>query len=182
MIASMVAAAVLVATNVVEDPSVRFEVPEGWTASGSGGEYWMESGPETASLLLLPPDPERSLDVILADIEAQFLSTGTIEAVDSDTRRVRGETVFERRYRLLLAGSERGDDAILMHQYSFVRSAVHVLLQVESPPRHAHAETLFRTVHASLEIRRAPDPFGEAIDPFAPADSLAPEDSSGSDG
>ena len=159
MIAPGIAAAVvLLATVVFEDSSVRFEMPEGWTAAGEDGEYAMESGQDVASLLLLPPDPDRPIEVILAEIEEQFLSTGAIRSEGSEVRQMEGgETVRVRHYRLLLAGESAG--SMLMHQYSFVRSAVHVLLQVETPPSGSKPEKLFETIHRSLEVRRAPDPF-----------------------
>jgi hypothetical protein len=171
--AGLLAAFGLLVAPMFEDESVRFEMPEGWTASGEAGEYWMESGPDVASLLLLPPDPDRPIEVILADIEEQFLSTGAIEPESSGTLNVDGNVVHVRRYRLEVAGS--GADAILMHQYVFVRSAIHVLLQVETPPKGSDPEPLFREIHRTLEIRLAPDPFDAGIDPFSEAEE-APEE------
>ena len=177
MIAGLVGAGwILVAgTVVVEGESARFEIPDDWNASGEAGEYWLESGADVASLLLLPPDPDRPMEVILAEIEEQFLSTGIIEPLDSEIRRIGEDIVHVRKYRLEMATG----DAILMNQYVWVASAVHVLLQVETPPDGGDEEDLFRAIHGTLEIRLAPDPFegrpdedpGSARE--APADPVA---------
>ncbi len=158
--AGPLAVATLVAAGVVfEDAEVRFEVPEGWTVSGAEGEYLMESEQSVASLLLLPPDPDRPIEVVLAEIEEQFLSTGQIERLGSEDRMTDSDLVRVHRYRFDMANEASA--AVLMHQYSFVRSAVHVLLQVETPPEGADPEPLFDTIHGSLEILLAPDLFDE---------------------
>ncbi len=142
---------------IVEDDWTRYELPPGWTATGEGGEYWLDAEQDVASLLLLPPDPDLSLEARLAEIEAQFLSTGVFEADSSETRELNGELIHVRRYRLKSGGAVDAAPSLL-HQYSFVRSAVHVLLQVETTMRGGEEEKLFRTIHGSLEILRPPDP------------------------
>ena len=152
---------------VFEDPDVRFEVPEEWTVTGESGEYLLESERDVASLLLLPPDPDRPLEVVLAEIEEQFISTGQISLEESGDRLVDGQLVHTYRYRFEMAGEHAS--AMIMHQYSFVRSAVHVLLQVETPSDGAAPEPLFEAIHASLEILTAPDLFEDgAEDPPDP--------------
>ncbi len=167
----LAAAFVAVAGVVYEDAEVRFEVPEDWTVSGEEGEYLMESEQDVASLLLLPPDPDRPIEVVLAEIEEQFLSTGQIVREAAEDRMVDGELVRVHRYRFDMANEESA--AVLIHQYSFVRSAVHVLLQVETPIEGADPEPLFRALHGSLEILLAPDLFDEPAEEPAPGD---PED------
>lgn len=182
--AGAVFAAVLAAAAVVfEDVEVRFEVPEGWTVSGEEGEYLMESEQDVASLLLLPPDPDRPIEVVLAEIEEQFLSTGQIERQSAEERLVDGELVRVHRYRFDMANEGAG--AVLMHQYSFVRSAVHVLLQVETPTEGADPEPLFHAIHGSLEILLAPDLFdapAEEPDPGDPGEEAPVEETGEAEG
>lgn len=168
--AGPLAAALIAAAGVVfEDAEVRFEVPEGWTVSGEEGEYLMESEQDVASLLLLPPDPDRPIEVVLAEIEEQFLSTGQIERESAEDRMVEGELVRVHRYRFDMANE--GSAAVLMHQYSFVRSAVRVLLQVETPTEGADPEPLFRAIHGSLRILLAPDLFDTPAEDLDPGDA-----------
>jgi hypothetical protein len=161
--------------TVVEDDIVRYELPPAWTATGESGEYWLDAEQEVGSLLLLPPDPEMPLEVRLAEIEEQFLSTGVIDRETSEIRRMDGDPVHVRRYRLTMAGSDTAP--VVIHQYSFVRSAVRVLLQVETAPEGGHAEELFETIYRSLEVLRAPDPFDVEMEPGF-EDEEAIEDSS----
>jgi hypothetical protein len=149
--------------TVVEDDVARYELPPAWTATGEAGEYWLEADQDVGSLLLLPPDPEMPLEVRLAEIEEQFLSTGVIDRETSEIRRMDGDPVHVRRYRLTMAGSDASPVAI--HQYSFVRSAVRVLLQVETAAEGGSEEELFGTIYRSLEVLRAPDPFDVEMEP-----------------
>lgn len=155
------------------------EVPSSWDVSGEAGEYWLESEQDVASLLLLPPDPDMTLDVRLAEIEEQFLSTGVIHLEASETRPAdaeTGEVVHYRRYRLT-TGPDSDATSVVLHEYSFLRSAVRVLLQVETPPEGGKQEELFDAVHKTLEVRVAPDPFEVEMDPFS-EDSLEMDPSS----
>ncbi len=140
-----------------EDDAIHVMLPVGWSIDGGDGEYWLDSELDVASLLLLPDDPDRPLDVRLAEIEEQFLSTGRIELEESEPREEDGQTIHYRRYRLMLAGST-DPDAILLHQYLFERTGVRVLLQVETPPGR-QAEDLFFRVFQTLEVRASVEPF-----------------------
>jgi hypothetical protein len=164
---------------VFEDEWVRMALPSSWSVSGEAGEYWLDADQDVASLLLLPPDPDVTLDVRLAEIEEQFLSTGVIKLEKSEARPAdeSGEVAHYRRYRLT-TGPESESTSVVLHEYSFVRSAVRVLLQVETPPRGGGQEKLFEAIHRTLEVRLAPDAFDVEIDPFG-ADSLAAPDSVG---
>ncbi len=144
-----------------EDPTLAVELPPGWHIEGTGGEYLLESDDQNvASLLLLVPEPDRSLEERLAAIEEQFTITGMIDLEESETRDENGIEVFYRRYRLMLAGAQEQDaNAILLHQYSFWRAGVQVLLQVETVPGRPASEDLFSQIFRSLEIHRAPNPF-----------------------
>ena len=139
-------------------------LPAGWSLEGADGEYQLESpGAEMGSLLLLAPESERDLEERLADIEAQFLSTGVFELEESETRTEDGAPIHYRRYRLVPAASGEEDaeerETTLLHQFSFVRAGVQVLLQIEAPPGDWSPEDVaFRVVH-TLEVRRIPDPF-----------------------
>jgi len=113
----------------------------------------------SASLLLLIPEETRSLPERLAAIEEQFLATGIIELEASTSRQEDGEEVFYRRYRLTMGGAEEGESALALHQYSFWRADVQILLQVESPPESFAAEDLFFRIFQTLEIHEVPDPF-----------------------
>ena len=171
----MAAGVLLLGGVVFEDPDVRFEVPEDWTVTGESGEYLLESEHDFASLLLLPPDPDRPLDVVLAEIEEQFVSTGQISLEESAVRRVDGDLVRTHRYRFDMAGEDASP--VMMHQYSFVRSAVHVLLQVETPPEGADPEPLFAAIHSTLEVLTAPDLFGDDSEDVPDPDAEAlPDD------
>jgi hypothetical protein len=165
MIGTLLAGGLLVAASAGEtasreraDETLRVVLPRGWTLEGAEGEYRLESeGSAMASLLLLAPDSERSLEERLADIEEQFLSTGIIRLEASETRTEDREPVRYRRYRLIPAGSE--EEARILHQYWFDRAGVEVLLQVEDAPgRFPPDDLAFRIFH-TLEIRRAPPPF-----------------------
>jgi len=141
------------------DSTLAFDVPAGWRVEGAQGEYLLASEQqEMASLLLLSPDAGRSLEARLAAIEAQFLETGIIEPDGAETRIEDGEEVHYRRYRLVMGGAEAGS-AIALHQYSFERAGLEVLLQVETPPESRVPEDLFSRIHRTLEVHRAPDPF-----------------------
>jgi hypothetical protein len=163
---------------VFEDETVRMKVPPEWNVTGEAGEYWLEWEQQVASLLLLPPDPDMPLEVRLAEIEEQFLSTGVIHREKTETRPpdARGEVVHYRRYRLS-TGADVDTASIVLHEYSFVRSGVRVLLQVETPPEAEAPEDLFAAIHRSLEVRVAPDPFEDAVDPSLPDTSSVPADS-----
>lgn len=170
------AAVLLLGTVPFEDKQVRFEVPEGWTVSGESGEYLLEAEPDVASLLLLPPDPDRPLETVLAEIEEQFVSTGQIEPEGSEERSVDGNVVHVNRYRFDMVGEAA--PPVRMIQYSFVRSAVQVLLQVETSSDATDPEPLFAAVHGSLEILVAPDLFGAEDPGFDPDAEAIPEDDS----
>jgi hypothetical protein len=144
--------------QVVEDELVRFQTAPGWTATGEGGEYRLESEQNVASLLLLPPDPLISLDVRLAEIEAQFLSTGVIHRERSETRDLDGDLVRVRCYRLEPGGAAEAHP-LFLHQYSFERSDVHVLLQMETLREDGGEEELFRSIFETLTIVGEPAPF-----------------------
>ncbi|MFN8177889.1 MAG: hypothetical protein U0167_08175 [bacterium] len=174
LLATAIASRALADGTVFQDETVRMSVPSSWSVTGEAGEYSLEAGSDVASLLLLPPDPDQSLEVRLAEIEEQFLSTGIIRLETSEERPgidPSEEGVSYRRYRLV-SGPAKDPTSILLHQYSFVRSAVRILLQVETPPRGGGQERLFDAIHRSLVVRRAPDPFEADIDPFAEPDTL----------
>lgn len=166
---------------VFEDESLRMKVPSAWNVSGEVGEYWLEAGDDVASLLLLPPDPDVTLDVRLAEIEEQFLSTGVIKLEASETRSADGDSsavVHYRRYRLS-SGPESESTSVVLHEYSFDRSAVRVLLQVETPPKGGAQEALFQAIHRSLEVKAAPDAFEVEDDTYNEDSLAAPADSVG---
>jgi hypothetical protein len=150
--------------NEFEDDTIRVLLPAGWSVAGAGGEYRLESpGTEIGSLLLLSPEAERGFEERLADIEAQFLSTGVFRLEASETRTEDGTPIHYRRYRLVPAASGEEDrdehESTLLHQYSFVRAGVQVLLQIEAAPgRWSPEDVAFRVFH-TLEVRRTPDPF-----------------------
>jgi hypothetical protein len=145
-----------------EDEALRLDLPEGWTIEGEAGEYrLLSSEDDAASLLLLLAEFEGTLSERLAEIERQFVETGLIEPEASETRQMDGGEVLYRRYRLTLGGAQGPDDeaVLLLHQYSFERANIPVLLQIEADPDHATHEELFRVVFSTLEIRRTPDGF-----------------------
>jgi hypothetical protein len=145
-----------------EDEAVRLDLPEGWTIEGEAGEYRLLSPEDDAgSLLLLLAEFEGTLSERLAEIERQFVETGMIEPEASETRHADGSEILYRRYRLTPGGAQEPGDgsALLLHQYSFERANIPVLLQVEADPDHTTHEELFRVVVSSLEIRRTPDWF-----------------------
>lgn len=143
-----------------EDATVRLDLPTAWEISGEGGEYRLESeGQEIASLLILPAEPDRSLEERLAEIEEQFLSTGIITLEEATQRMEDGVPIHCRRYRLEPAGEADHENDILLHQYSFWRAGVQVLLQIETSPEPSSPENLFFRIFQTLEIREAPTPF-----------------------
>ncbi len=144
-----------------EDLTITVALPSGWRIDGAEGEYLLESDDQNvASLLLLTPEADRSLEERLAAIEEQFTTTGMIELEESEARVEADVEVFYRRYRLTLAGAQEEDSAaILLHQYSFWRANVQVLLQVETVPELPASEDLFSQIFRTLEIHRAPNPF-----------------------
>jgi hypothetical protein len=147
-------------TGRYTDSTITVSLPAGWRIEGGEGEYLLESDDEdAASLLLLVPEEDRSLEERLAAIEAQFLATGIIELEASESLAEDGEDVFYRRYRLIMGGAEDGDSALLLHQYSFWRADVQVLLQVECVPEHIGPKDLFFRIFQTLEIHAAPHPF-----------------------
>ena len=170
------AGVLLLGTVTFEDPEVRFEVPEGWSVSGESGEYLIETERDYASLLLLPPDPDRPLETVLAEIEEQFISTGQISLEESGTREVDGDLVRTHRYRFEMAGEDTG--SVIMHQYSFERAGMHVLLQVETPPGESDPEAMFTAIHRSLEIHGTDDLSGDDGAPDPDAEAL-PDDADG---
>ncbi len=167
--------------NEYVDETIHVDLPVAWTMDGSAGEYLLETeGDDLASLLVLAPESGRTLEERLADIEEQFLSTGHIRLDASVSRTENGEDIHYRRYRLFFAGSEEEDtpesEIVLLHQYSFRRADVQVLLQVETGPSRFAPDDLAFRVFQTLEIRRAPDPF-HWEEHAAPADSTRPLES-----
>jgi hypothetical protein len=147
-------------TGRYTDATITVSLPAGWRIEGAEGEYLLESDEQdAASLLLLVPEAERSLEERLAAIEAQFLATGIIELEASESFVEDGEDVFYRRYRLLMGGADEEESALLLHQYSWWRADVQVLLQIESAPERIGSKDLFFRMFQTLEIHRAPDPF-----------------------
>lgn len=143
------------------DETVSVELPDGWTMDGQAGEYQLSSeGQDTASLLLLISEYDGTLSERLAEIEQQFVETGLIEPEGAESRKVDGVTVLHRRYRLTMGGTRvEAGHSILLHQYSFERKGVPVLLQIETVPGRTGYDKLFRAVLGSLEILAAPPPF-----------------------
>ncbi|NNE43572.1 MAG: hypothetical protein HKN12_05150 [Gemmatimonadetes bacterium] len=144
-----------------EDPTLQVRIPEGWSIDGHDGEYRLWSDDEdAASLLLLLTEFDGTLEERLAEIERQFMETGLIEPEEASTVRSDGATVFYRRYRLSMGGpgAEEGH-AVLLHQYSWERGGVPVLLQVESDPDREVHGPLFDLVQQSLRIRTPPELF-----------------------
>ena len=136
---------------------------------------------DIASLLILPADPERSLEELLADIEEQFLSTGLFAIDSSEEREVNGTPVHLRRYRRMAAGADSTE--AIHDQYIFWRSHVQVLLQVESMDKSAAPERLFSKIFDTLEILSAPEPFfyedfwgDPAFEEGMPEGEVLPED------
>lgn len=146
------------ASTSFQDAWIRVELPKGWSIEGESGEYMLESEEEdVASLLILPSDPERSMEELLADIEEQFLSTGLFAIDSSEDRDVNGTPVHLRRYRRMAA---EGDSTESIHtQYIFWRSDVQVLLQVEAAEKSPVPERLFTKIFEKLEILSVPEPF-----------------------
>jgi hypothetical protein len=144
-----------------EDGAVRVELPASWSIEGGAGEYRLQSeGEDVASLLLLLSEFHGSLHERLAEIEQQFVETGIIEPVAAESRRRDGVDVLYRRYRLMMGGPEgERADIVMLHQYSFERSGVPVLLQVETAPARTSQEELFEAVFRSLAILKVPGPF-----------------------
>ena len=143
-----------------DDATIRADLPAAWRITGEAGEYRLESEEqEIASLLILSPEPDRTLEERLAEIEEQFHSTGIITLETSSERIEDGESVHYRRYRLTPAGESDQESEFLLHQYSFWRAGVQVLLQIETPPGLSAQEDLFFRVFQTLEIREIPEPF-----------------------
>ena len=110
-------------TGSYSDPTITVSLPEGWRIEGSGGEYLLESDDQdAASLLLLVPVAERSLEERLAAIEEQFLATGIIELQTSESLVEEGEDVSYRRYRLVMGPADEAESVLLLHQYSWWRA------------------------------------------------------------
>ena len=146
--------------RVYEDEMIRLELPKSWQIEGEAGEYRLESdSQQSASLLLITSDAEQPLEARLAEIEQQFVSTGIITLESSEAWDVDDQDVLYRRYRLMVAGTEDRSEAILLHQFSFTRDGVQLLLQVESPPTRRPPKELIEAMVRTLEILRAPDPF-----------------------
>jgi hypothetical protein len=173
------------ASTSFQDAWIRFELPKGWSIEGESGEYMLESEEEdeedVASLLILPSDPERSMEELLADIEEQFLSTGLFAIDSSEERDVNGTPVHLRRYRRMAA---EGDSTESIHtQYIFWRSNVQVLLQVEAAEKSAAPERLFTKIFETLEILSVPEPFfyedfwgDPALEEAIPDGAVIPDD------
>jgi hypothetical protein len=143
-----------------EDETIHVDLPSGWHIEGEDGEYLLEStGPDVASLLVLPPDPVTSLEERLAEIEEQFLSTGVISLETSRELVEDGQSIHYRKYSLRPAGAADDSATVHFHQYSFWRAGSRVLLLIETSPGLSSQDDLFfRTFH-TLEIRKAPLPF-----------------------
>lgn len=156
-----VALAAAPSPSVFEDDSIRLRLPAAWSVEGLAGEYLLHSDEQdAASLLLLLSDFDGPLAGRLAEIEHQFLETGIIELEAAESRRMEGVDILYRRYRLRMGSSPAGEgELILLHQYSFERAGVPVLLQVETVPGRDSQEELFRSVFGSLEIHAVPDSF-----------------------
>jgi hypothetical protein len=149
------------APRTFDDEMIRLELDSAWRIEGESGEYFLESDDQDiASMMILPPDSERTMEERLADIEEQFLGTGIIEIEISETRTRDDEEISYRRYRLMMAGSEAEESNwIYLHQYSFWRADVQVLVQVETiPGRESHQE-LFDRIFDTLEVYQAPEPY-----------------------
>ncbi len=143
-----------------EDTTIHVDLPSNWEISGESGEYRLEAqGQEIASLLILAAEPDRSLEERLAEIEEQFLSTGIIKLEEAAQRTEDGEPIHYRRFRLEPAGESDRESDILLHQYSFWRAGVQVLLQIETPPEPSSQDDLFFRIFQTLEIREIPAPF-----------------------
>lgn len=148
------------ASDVFEDSWIRVELPKGWVIEGEGGEYMLESdGTDLGSLLVLSPDPDRTLEELLADIEEQFLSTGIYSLDSVEERTLDGESVHYRRYRMTGGGEGDETSIVVNHQFSFWRGDAQVLLQVETGEKSASPDRLLSKVFSSLEIVEAPAPF-----------------------
>jgi hypothetical protein len=145
---------------------LKTDFPDGWTIEGENGEYRLTADDAMASLLLLAADDQRPLEVRLAEIDEQFISTGVLHPEAFETREEDGEEIVYRRYRLGPAPTE--EDALLLHQYFFTRTGVLVLLQVETSPGAVTQEDLFFRIFHTLKVKRTPDPFA-VEDPFAPS-------------
>ncbi len=115
---------------------------------------------DIASLLVLSPDPERTIEEVLAEIEEQYLSTGMFTLETTEERQVDGEPVHMRRYRMT-GGPDRSEDATatIHHQYSFWRDDVQILLEVETGDKSAAPERLFSKVFSTLQVLEPPVPF-----------------------
>jgi hypothetical protein len=143
-----------------EDATIHVDLPSGWEITGEAGEYQLESeGQEIASLLILSAEPNQPLGERLAEIEEQFLSTGIISLEEATERIEDGESIHCRRYRLTPAGESDRESDILLHQYSFWRAGVQVLLQIETAPEVSAQEDLFFRIFQTLEIHKIPAPF-----------------------
>lgn len=120
---------------------------------------------DVASLLLLLTEFDGTLAERLAEIERQFMETGLIEPEEATATETDGDEILYRRYRLTMGGpgAEEGH-SILLHQYSWERAGVPVLLQVESVPGRSAHRDLFAMIHRTLRIRTAPDAF-RFVDP-----------------
>lgn len=171
-----------VASAPFQDAWIKVEPPKGWSIEGESGEYMLESDEEEiASLLILPRDPERSMEELLADIEEQFLSTGLFAVDSSEEKDMNGTPVHLRRYRRMAAG---GDSVESIHsQYIFWRGDVQVLLQVEAAVKSPAPERLFNKIFSTLEILSVPEPFSyedfwgdPALDEDMPDDEVMPDD------
>jgi hypothetical protein len=148
-------------SRVFEDAMIRLELPSGWRIDGESGEYFLESDDQDiASIMILPPDPATPMEERLADIEEQFLGTGIIELEVAEPRKRDGQEISYRRYRLVMAGSEDEESNwISLHQYSFWRDDVQVLVQVETAPGRSRHEELFSRIFATLRVLQPPAPF-----------------------
>ena len=178
-----------VASGSFQDAWIKVELPKGWSIEGESGEYMLESDEEEiASLLILPRDPERTMEELLADIEEQFLSTGLFAIDSSEERDINGTPVHLRRYRRMAAGEDSTES--IHSQFIFWRGEVQVLLQVEAAEKTSAPERLFNKILSTLEIVSVPEPFyfedfwgdperdeGMSGDEIMPDDLPAEEDS-----
>jgi hypothetical protein len=144
-----------------EDGTIRVQLPAGWSIEGEAGEYQLESDDQDmGSMLLIPFDSDTTLEERLAEIDQQFLATGIIELEAAEERKVDGQEISYRRYRVKMAdGEDTEGNSVMLHQYVFSRNDVHALVQVESAAERSSSEELFTKIFKTLEVLETPIPF-----------------------